>query len=128
MEKVQNIGTKSAFTPKRKWVLCFFFFFFQADDTWRATRGTHVQLFFFLGWTGTHVQFWKLGGLTAVRKVHWKFKISDFGSLKNRNDRWFPVTAVRLAGSVWISKPCKKGLPQSHTWIYCLTDVHWIQF
>ena len=45
----------------------------------------------FFGNHQTCVRFWKLGNLIAVRKVHWKFKISDFGSLKNRNDGRFPI-------------------------------------
>ena len=83
----------------------FFFFLFLG----RSNVGDYFEKCFVIFWNRqTRVQFWKPGGLTAVRKVHWKFKISDFGSLKNWNDRRFLVIEVQLISLVRVSKPCLK--------------------
>ena len=59
----------------------------------------------FFGNRRTRARFWKPGGLIAGRKVHWKFKISGFGSLKNRN-----VDGFRLPRS---DQPVQSGF-QNH--------------
>ena len=87
-------------------LLFFFFSFFSFSGKiwcWRLWWAMFVLWFF--GNRQTRVRFWKPGGLIAGWKVQWKFKIFGFGSLKNRNDGRFSVTAVRPADPVRVSKP-----------------------